>query len=165
MVMKKVITLVVGFLSGFGVRNCLDYKRNIVEYEEKIVGLNTRVRRNTSIAEVYSKWLTIKQDGKSLVKYFEDNGYRSIAIYGMSRLGISLVRELEKSDIEIKYTIDRRAESIFGDIICVNPSQDLKKVDAVVVTPIFDYAEIEELLSNKLDCPIISIEDIVEYMK
>ena len=153
------------FLGGFGVRNCLDYKRNIIEYEEKIVALNTRVRRNTSIAEVYSNWLKIKQDGKSLVKYFEDNGYKSIAIYGMSRLGMSLVRELEKSDIEIKYTIDRRAESIFGDIICVNPSQDLKKVDAVVVTPIFDYAEIEELLSNKLDCPIISIEDIVEYMK
>ena len=163
--MKKIITLAMVFLGGFGVRNCLDYKRNIIEYEEKIVALNTRVRRNTSIAEVYSKWLTIKQDGKSLVKYFEDNGYRSIAIYGMSRLGISLVKELEKSEIEIKYTIDRRAESIFGDKICVNPSQNLEKVDAVVVTPIFDYAEIEELLSSKLDCPIISIEDIVEYMK
>ena len=37
----------------------------------------------------------------------------------------------------------------------------LTEVDAVVVTPIVFFNEIEKELSEKLDCPIISLEDIL----
>ena len=38
---------------------------------------------------------------------------------------------------------------------------DLEEVDAVVVTAITFFDEIEEKLSQKIDCPIISLEDIL----
>ena len=37
----------------------------------------------------------------------------------------------------------------------------LETVDAVVVTAITFFDEIEERLSEKVDCPIISLEDIL----
>ena len=37
----------------------------------------------------------------------------------------------------------------------------LEAVDAVIVTPIFFMDEIEEMLSGKMDCPIVSLEDIL----
>ena len=38
---------------------------------------------------------------------------------------------------------------------------DLKPVDAIVVTAITFFDEIKEKLSEKIDCPIISLEDIL----
>lgn len=37
----------------------------------------------------------------------------------------------------------------------------LDKVDAVVVTSITFFDEVEEILSRKVDCPILFLEDIL----
>ena len=38
---------------------------------------------------------------------------------------------------------------------------ELESVDAIIVTPIYYFEEIEGKLVEKVDCPIISIEDIM----
>ena len=43
----------------------------------------------------------------------------------------------------------------------VTPDEELANVDAVIVTPITFFSEIEDMLSLKMDCPILSIEDIL----
>lgn len=62
------------------------------------------------------RWVRVKQEGKSLVNYFKEKGYRSIAIYGMSYSGITLLDELTGSEIEVKYGIDANADKIYSDI-------------------------------------------------
>ena len=79
----------------------------------------------------------------------------------MSYAGLRLAEELENSNIEIKYGIDKNAEAICSDIDVVTMQDQLTEVDAVVVTPIVFFNEIEKELSEKLDCPIISLEDIL----
>ena len=37
----------------------------------------------------------------------------------------------------------------------------LAEADAVIVTAIYNFDEIEEKLSDLIDCPIISLEDII----
>lgn len=93
--------------------------------------------------------------------FFEDNGYKSIAIYGMSYLGERLMDELKDSGIEVRYAIDRNAENIYAGVEVKKPEDDLEEVDAVIVTAVFFFDEIEEQLEKILDCPIISLEDIV----
>ena len=110
---------------------------------------------------VMNQWLIDKQEGKSLVDFFEDNGYKSIAIYGMSYLGERLMDELKDSSIEVRYAIDRNAENIYAGVEVKKPEDDLEEVDAVIVTAVFFFDEIEEQLEKILDCPIISLEDIV----
>ena len=95
-----------------------------------------------------NQWVKVKQEGKSLTSYFEKNGYKKIAVYGMSYAGET-------------YGIDQRADSIYADVNIVSVEGELELVDAVVVTAITFFDEIEEKLSEKVNCPIISLEDIL----
>lgn len=108
-----------------------------------------------------NQWVKVKQEGKSLVDYFRDNGYRRIAIYGMSYAGETLLDELRATDIEVAYGIDKNADGIYLDLDVVTMEEKLEKVDAVVVTAITFFDEIEKSLLEKVDCPIISLEDIL----
>lgn len=108
-----------------------------------------------------NQWVRIKQEGKNLAEYFKENGYEKIAVYGMSYAGETLVYELNDSGITVEYGIDQNAKSLYLDIDIYEPDDDLKEVDALVVTAITFFDEIEEKMSQKLDCPIISLEDIL----
>lgn len=108
-----------------------------------------------------NQWVKMKQQGKQLSDYFEANGYKKIAIYGMSYAGETLLGELEGSSITVAYGIDQKADSLYLDVDVVSLEEPLEKVDAVVVTAVTFFDEIEERLSAKIDCPILSLEDIL----
>lgn len=108
-----------------------------------------------------NQWVKVKQEGKNLAEYFEKNGYKKIAVYGMSYAGETLLEELEDTGVEIVYAIDRNADCIYTDVDVVSMEDELAPVDAVVVTAIAFFDEIEEALSAKMDCTILSLEDIL----
>ena len=108
-----------------------------------------------------NQWIRAKQEGKSLVSYFEKNGYKRIAIYGMSYVGENLLTELKDTGIEVVYGIDRNAGRLYADVDIFTLDDTLEEVDAIVVTAITFFDEIEEQLSDKVSCPIISLEDIL----
>lgn len=108
-----------------------------------------------------NQWVKVKQEGKKLSEYFETNGYKKIAIYGMSYAGETLLDELRESEIEVVYGIDNRADSIYLDLDIVTMEDTFEEVDAVVVTAITYFEEIAEKIEKKLECPIISLEDIL----
>lgn len=108
-----------------------------------------------------NKWVAVKQEGKHLASYFESKGYKKIAIYGMSYAGERLAKELDNTEIEIKYGIDKNAQNLYSSLDVYSLEDELEEVDVVVVTPIFFFNEIEEELSRKFDCPIVSLEDIL----
>jgi hypothetical protein len=108
-----------------------------------------------------NQWVKVKQEGKNLASYFEKNGYKKIAVYGMSYAGETLLDELKDTDIKVAYGIDQKADSIYTDVDIVTMDDDFEEVDAVVVTAITFFDEIEDRLSEKVDCPIISLEDIL----
>jgi len=108
-----------------------------------------------------NQWVKLKQAGKNLSRYFEIRNMQKIAVYGLSEVGETLLRELQKSGIEVAYAIDRRAGSIFTDFKVVSPDDELECVDAVVVTAITYYDEIAKNLKQKMECPIISLEEVI----
>ena len=132
----------------------------------KVTGKATEVQRNMSekhlaLFLMMNQWVAVKQEGKNLADYFDKQGYKSIAIYGMSYAGERLLEELKCSDIQVQYGIDKNADNIYMDVNIVTMEDELKPVDAIVVTPIFFFDDIEEELSKKIDCPIISLEDVL----
>ena len=132
----------------------------------KVTGKATEVQRNMSekhlaLFLMMNQWVAVKQEGKNLADYFDKQGYKSIAIYGMSYAGERLLEELKCSDIQVQYGIGKNADNIYMDVNIVTMEDELKPVDAIVVTPIFFFDDIEEELSQKIDCPIISLEDVL----
>lgn len=132
-------------------------KRRIKEIQDKS-------DKHLSLFLMMNQWVKVKQAGKSLAEYFEWEGYQQIAVYGMHYAGETLIEELAGSNIEVKYGIDRNADQIYAGIPIVMPDSDLEKVDAVVVTSIHFFEEIKELLNTKINCPIISLEEIIYQM-
>jgi phosphoglycerate dehydrogenase-like enzyme len=109
-----------------------------------------------------NQWLSLKQQGKSLEQYFIDNGYKSIAIYGVGEMGARLCEELKGTSIEVKYGIDKNASSTYSELEVKDAAEYVyEKVDVIVVTAIFAFDEIYGVMESKVDCPILSLEDIV----
>lgn len=109
----------------------------------------------------FDRWLQIHQEGKTLVEYFTKHNYKTVAIYGMKELGERLVDELRDSNIKVCYAIDKNADQIYSDVDIVTPDDNLEPVDVIVITAIFYFDEITDMLSKRVDYPIVSLEDIL----
>ncbi len=120
-----------------------------------------RANKFKSYYNLLNQWLILKQEGKNLEQYFVDHDYQTIAIYGMGELGSRLCDELNGSSIEIAYAIDKNAEWTNSELKVCGIDDELQTVDAVVVTAVFAFDEIEEMLADKIECPIISLSEIV----
>lgn len=115
----------------------------------------------TALFHMMNQWVKIKQEGKNLSNYFEVNQYKRVAIYGMSYVGGTLVRELMGTETDVVYGIDKRVFGTNMGIDVVSPDEILDNVDVIIVTAINFFDEIAEKLREKVDCPVISIEDIL----
>lgn len=137
--------------AGLALKGTDDSNNKIKEMSEKHLALFL----------LMNQWVKVKQGNKSLASYFDKNGYKKIAIYGMSYVGESLIRELRGSSVEVAYGIDKNADGIYADIEVFSAEDELPQVDAIIVTSITFYEEIQEILLQKISCPIISLEDVL----
>jgi len=116
---------------------------------------------------MYDQWLHNYRDNKKIDTFFKDNSYNSIAIYGMGRISEHIIEDLKGSDISIKYGIDKNAEKIyFNEIEVILPERisDMDKVDAIVVTPIQFFNEIEKMIKDYgFTGEVLSIRQVVDY--
>lgn len=129
---------------------------------KKAFDLQWQVDKFIDHFQLLNHWLEIKNEGKSVASYFEEMGYKHIAIYGMAELGNRLCEDLSDSSIYIDYGIDRDVCCCIARIDKVySPEDELARVDAIVVTPYSVFEEIKVNLEKKVQCPIISLEDVI----
>lgn len=128
---------------------------------EKINSYHQMSDKHLALFQMMNQWVRVKQEGKNLSQYFEANNYKNIAIYGMSYAGETLIDELKNTSINVKYGIDKNAEALYSEVDIITMEDDLEEVDAIVVTAITFFDEIVEKLEEKVDCPVISLEDIL----
>ncbi len=158
--MKKGISALLGMAAGAaagGIAAGTSSSKKIKEMAE----VHAKVHE---LYMAFDQWLQIRQEGKTLVEYFTRNDYKTVAVYGMKELGERLCDELRGSDITVSYAIDQNADAIYADVDVVMPDDELAPVDVIVVTAITYFDEIEEKLCEKVDCPIVSLEDILYEM-
>lgn len=155
--MKKGISALLGMAAGAaagGIAAGTSASKKIKEMSE----VQAKVHE---LYMAFDQWLQIRQQGKTLVQYFTENGYKTVAVYGMKELGERLCDELKGSDVTVSYAIDKNADSIYADVDVVTPDEELAPVDVIVVTAITYFDEIEEELAEKVECPVISLEDVL----
>ncbi len=128
--------------------------------EEELLCKEERAQRNARSTKSACRWIRAIQDNKHVKDYFDNRNISAVAIYGMGELGKCLAREIEKSGIEIKCVIDRNKRIKAYEYQIISPDDDLPRVDAVIVTPVYDYKAISENLRNHTDAQIISMDDI-----
>lgn len=63
--------------------------------------------------------------------------------------------------VEVAYAIDRNKYGVATDLDVYSPDEDIPEVDAIIVSAIAYFDEVLTKLEGKMDCPIISLEDVV----
>lgn len=154
---KEIVTGAVSAVAGYTAGR-LQNEKKLKKEIERMQKLSDKLN---ALFLLMNQWVKVKQDGKGVADYLERQGYKKVAIYGMSYAGETLARELHGSDIEVEYGIDREADNIYAEFKVVKPDGQLEKVDAVIVTSITFFDEIANDLCTKIDCPILSLEDIL----
>lgn len=155
--MKKVVVSALSTVIGAAVGAVVTGK----EAQKTVDKTQKMSDKHLALFLMMNQWVKVKQEGKNISEYFEKHGYKKIAIYGMSYAGENLIDELKGTGIEVAYAIDRNADTLYADVDIVSVEGELAPVDAVVVTAITFFDEIEEKLAEKVNCPILSLEDVL----
>lgn len=155
--MKNFLLSGLSAIAGFGAGTFLTGTK----MNEVIVEKQTNEEKFRIMYQMMERWMRIKQNEGSLSSYFDSYNYKKIAIYGMGDIGRLLINELSASEIKVIYGIDKNSGTANEKLDIYSPDAELPEVDAVVVTAIAYFDDIEAMLSQKMNCPIISLEDIV----
>lgn len=123
-----------------------------------------KVKKFKTYYSMLNQWLMLRNAEKKLEEYFINHGYQSVAIYGMGEMGERFYEEMKTSQIEIKYAIDKSADYVLADIKIYGIDDTWESVDVIIVTSIFAYEEIRKTLENKVSCPIVSLEDVIQEL-
>ena len=110
---------------------------------------------------VLDRWIQNMQNGKNIGIHLKECGMGTIIIYGMIYIGKCLYKELIEAGIEIKYLVDQKKYIVFNDINVKQIEDQMDSADAVIVTSIYYFDEIEQELKAKFTCPIISLADLI----
>lgn len=154
--MKKGLSAVIGGLVGASASALLIGKGCNKLIKQK----SDKVDKFKNYYYMLNQWLILKQQGNALTKYFEENQFNNIAIYGVGEMGNRLYDELKDSDICVKFAIDKE-DNRYMEVEVKSPEDDFEGVDVIVVTAIFAFEEINRKISPRVSCPVISLEDII----
>ncbi len=134
---------------------------------KKVKLFETTNSRYVMYYKVLTQWLKNRNKGIKADEFLKKQKISSIAIYGIGEMGKLLYEELKNTEIKVDYFIDKKAdgnllEDIGVKIVKVAEVAAEKPVEAIVVTPIYDFNTIEDMLYDMgLNAVIISLEDIV----
>ncbi len=96
-----------------------------------------------------------------LREYFEQNGWKTAAIYGWGAAGKLLYMLLENTAVKISYIVDRRDISGETSVPCFRHAVDAPAADVLFITAIRDFWDIEEELYGVLPCPLVCMDDMI----
>ena len=122
--------------------------------------IQEKVQRYKLYWQMLDRWLTIKEQGKSLGEYLLHHNIASIGIYGLGMLGNHLLRELHDSPIQVVFAVDRKKMTNLS-IPVLSMKDSFPKVDAVVVTVASEYEKIRNELTDNGVNYVLSIEEIL----
>lgn len=154
---KYIIACMIGLLLGIATTSFIGKK--MIDFTKK------KEDKFRGYYKLLNEWMRKKQSGKNISQYFNEMGYKHIAVYGMGEIGKRLLDELLADDeLIISYGIDANSTDKYKDIRIVTLEEELEEVDVIVITSVFDFDNIYSKLSKQVKCPIISIEEIIEQI-
>ena len=130
-------------------------------YFQKCNDYEIRLIQLKSMNRLYSLWERGKGSEKQLKEFFCKYNIESVAIYGMGKAGKMLYDEIKKTSVEVRYAIDQKADRKYKDLQVISPQSDLPEVDLVIITVIYEYNAIARELRKKMNCLLLSLEQIL----
>jgi lactate dehydrogenase-like 2-hydroxyacid dehydrogenase len=111
--------------------------------------------------ELCNKWLYLKNIHVPIKNHprLKD---KTIAVYGLGKLGKRLLEELQNDDAEVAYAVDRNFEGFFSDIELYTLKEKLPPAEIMIITPVCEFEEIKEYMQSSFLGTMISLEEIID---
>lgn len=122
--------------------------------------------KNNEYFMLMTNWVKLYQHRQNVVNCLKEQGYNNIVIYGMGIIGKCLYDELVGQDIKVLYGIDSEFEGNYKDLMIkkMDNVDRVEHVDAIIVTPIYDFNELENELREKTTTEIVPIDELIFYI-
>ena len=130
-------------------------------YEKRKKQGNKIDDKDKKARQLFDNWLVLAERETKIEEYFHQKKIQKVAVYGYADIGNHLTVQLADTDIEVRYVIDKRPCSPPEGIAWYRPTDELPYVDAVIITPVWEYTQIKETIRRKVSGQILSMEDIV----
>ncbi len=144
----------------------IDFREDISKLKNDRIAICRALDRTKENNRLLVRWMSICQNGKNLSGYFEQYGYREIAVYGVSDIGKLLIAALMGTGIQVRYGIDINADRVKVQIPVYKPEDKMPIVDAIVVTAVYFYDDIcRQLRAGGIDIPIISLQEVMDFIE
>lgn len=129
-----------------GVKNA---KKRFLSDEEYIThqAHHRRIPKDTLYLRTLHRWMSLREQGKTILDFFNGNDIKKIVIYGYSIFAKHLICELSNSGVDICCIIDKMPTDT-GNIPCLTPYSDIPDSDAVIVCSFYNYKEIYSMLKS-----------------
>lgn len=133
-------------------------------YKNFLFGNNVQYEKTYTNLELCIKWIQMLHKGKSIADFVKKRNDKTVAVYGMGALGISVYEELEKNKNIKIYGLDRGNPILPSNIrsLRLYEVDDTLRPDLVIVTVMWDIDSITEELDRLFGCDVHSIQEIIE---
>jgi hypothetical protein len=111
--------------------------------------------------ELCNKWLYLKNIHVS-IKNHPKLKDKTIAVYGLGKLGKRLLEELQNDDAEVAYVVDRNFVGFFSDIDLYTSKEKIPPAEIMIVTPVCEFEEIKEHMRDSFQGTMISLEEVID---
>lgn len=141
-------------------------REKVLAYKRKARGYEKRIDQYGSYWRLMDKWLSLKEENRSLADILEKKHIYKVAIYGVGMLGKHLINDLLDSNIEIVCAMDKKVidkKYDFPVIQIVEKIPDgIPESDVVIITPVYEFSNIKKLFEKKKMENVISLEALFE---
>lgn len=154
--MKKQHKNVISYFFLFFLGNIFFYLIN------KCIRCNKKIsNKEKRYYQLFDNWMLVLEQQEGIEEFFKKRNIKEIGVYGYGNIGRHLITELLTTNIDIRYVIDKRAIITAEGLDKYLPTDNFPEVDAIIITPICEYQEIERQLRKKFSGEVISMEDII----
>ncbi len=96
------------------------------------------------------------------------NGIHNIAIYGTDIEADLLDKELDNTSVQVTCFMEANSKKLSyrnKDVLDAQAVQNIKEIDAIIVTPVFAFDSIKEYIETVSDKKVLSLMDVVFHLK
>lgn len=110
---------------------------------------------------VYDEWMSLKIRGIGISEFLSDRGYRTVSIYGVTRLGRRLGEDLVKDGIDVRYFIDINAEYLDEKLPVYSPEDNLMRVDLIIISLVINEESVKKCITEKHGMRVYTILELL----
>lgn len=147
---------------NLGIRGLLDRYRKIEKVRCRKI--EKERKRDLCYLAILDKWRYLNEKRLCISDILIKRNIKTIAIYGVGKLGKHLWEDLRNSDVEVVCAIDRDGTKRLGNLSIYSVDDTIPIVDAIIIAVSYDAQRIlNELMKKKgSGCTVMTIEELID---